>query len=455
MLSNMERAFWLLDRGHPFNGVQVVSLRGPLTRDLLLAGLRRVEAQHPAMRVRVVPVVAGDERRLLLTDEGAAPIPLRIVPRKSEHTWQEVVTEELNQRFATSSDYLTRAIWVRGETESELIFAQHHVTCDALSINYAVRDLLNEMHALLRGESKIEVQSLLLRPSLPSLLPQKARGWRRLFYMLAFFYKHVLKRPLRRARKLPIEQFAPPEARRSRLVHRELAATETRELAEVARREGTTVHAALCAAMLLSAGEVAFALAENSPSRRRVTMGCATAVSLRRELSPPVHEEMGLYVSQVTTFHRITDEQGAPLSLWQLARQIKAQLSRTMENGEQYLTLPLIGLFIPRGKNPGPRFIRRFDGGSPAALAVTNIGPLPIPLIYGPFVIKNCHFAVNPSVVSPLIVTASSLGEVLNLNLIHVEPLCSAARATAILDGALRRLRGVFRTTSAQPRAAS
>jgi hypothetical protein len=43
-------------------------------------------------------------------------------------------------------------------------------------------------------------------------------------------------------------------------------------------------------------------------------------------------------------------------------------------------------------------------------------------------------------VVSPLIVTASSCDEVLNLNLIHVEPLCSEARARAILDGALARL---------------
>jgi hypothetical protein len=85
--------------------------------------------------------------------------------------------------------------------------------------------------------------------------------------------------------------------------------------------------------------------------------------------------------------------------------------------------------------------VRRFDGGSPAALAVTNIGGLPIPLVYGPFAVKSCQFAVSPSVVSPLIVTAVSCDDVLHLNLIHVEPLCSAARARAILDGALGELR--------------
>src|SRR4029079_10125885 len=60
-LCDMERAFFLLDRGHPFNGVYVVSLCGPLTEALLRAGLARIEARHPVMRARIVPHVAGDE----------------------------------------------------------------------------------------------------------------------------------------------------------------------------------------------------------------------------------------------------------------------------------------------------------------------------------------------------------------------------------------------------------
>jgi hypothetical protein len=149
-LCDMERAFFFLDRGHPFNGVYVASLRGPLTEALLHAGLRRLEQRHPAMRVRIEKL-ADDERQLYLTDEGAAPIPLRIVPRHSDDTWQDVVKENLNQRFGDDSDHLTRAVWIRGEAQSELVFGQHHVTCDALSITYAVRDLLQDLAALHDG----------------------------------------------------------------------------------------------------------------------------------------------------------------------------------------------------------------------------------------------------------------------------------------------------------------
>lgn len=432
----MERAFFLLDRGHPFNGVYIVSLRGPLNQSLLEAALRRIEQRHPAMRVRIVREVPDDDRQLLLTDEGAGPIPLSIVARRSDRTWQEIVRRELNTPFADGSDHLTRLTWVRGAYDNELVFGQHHVTCDALSITYAVRDLMEELAALSRGEIGELPESLPLRPPLPSLLPQSVRGMRRFSHMRSFFYKHVLMRPVRRTHQLPIEKKAPPAERRSALIHAELPAETTRALVELAQKEGASLHAVLCAALMRSAYEVAFA----DGTRSNITLGCASAVSLRRELMPDVGDEMGLFISQVTTFHRVA-RRGVATDLWPLSREVKAKLGETLRNGEQYLTMPLIGMFIPWGQKPGARFVKRFDGGSPAALAVTNIGELPIPLIYGPFVVRSCQFAVSPSVVSPLIVTAVRCGGVLQLNLIHVEPLCSATRARAILGEALASLR--------------
>lgn len=435
----MERAFWLLDRGHPFNGVQVVSLRGPLTEELLVAGLRRLAERHPALRLRVV-----GEPQLQLTDEGWAPLPLAIVARTSDNTWQQIVEQELNHRFAEGSTP-ARVTWVRGATQSELVFGQLHVTCDALSFTFAVRDLLTDLAALHRGEPLPPVESSPLRPPLPSLLPAAARGLRLFVYMMFFFFKYVLLWPFRRARKLPAERPAPPQERHSNIVHRSLRPTELRQLARAARAQGTSVHAALCAALLLAVGELAKVLGQ------RVTVGCSTAVSLRRELEPAVGEEMGLYISQVTTFHEVVPSP----RLWQLAREIKAELAKAQRRGEQYLTMPLIGMFIPFGPRAGARFVRRFDGGSPAALAVTNIGQLPIPVVYGPFTIESCHFSVSPSVVSPTIVTASTLGDALHLNIVYVEPLCSSGRATAILDGAVQLLRAELGQEAEQESAVS
>ena len=434
----MERAFFLLDRGHAFNGVTIVSVRGPVTEDLLRAGLRRLEvpAQLALRRDQARP---GDDRQLILTDEGAGPLPLAIVPRKSDATWQEVATNELNLRFADDSDHLVRFVWVAGRTTSEILLVNHHVLLDALSCAFALRDLLTDMALLWRGDTPPPVDSMALRPALPDLLPPAARGLSRLGHMHAFFYKHILGGLFRGTRKMPIEQPAPAQERRTAIVHRALPPAMTGRLAALARGQGTTVHASLCASLLLSAADVAFA-AERAAGQA-LPLGCWSAVSLRGDLVPTLGDELGLYISQVTTFHRVPpsgESDGA--ALWALAREVKDQLGRTLRWGEQFLTLPMMGMFIPYGKNPGPRFVRRFDGASPATLGVTNISRLPLPSTYGPFVIENVQIVVSPSVVSNLLAAVATWGDTLNLNIVHVEPLVSHARAEAILDGALRYL---------------
>lgn len=434
----MERAFFLLDRGHAFNGCTILSLRGPLTESLLLTAMRRLEARHPLLRVRVEQTRKNDDRELRLTDEGAGPMPLSVVPRQSDSSWQEVAMAELNHRFPEDSDHLNRMIWVRGRTQSELMIINHHVLVDALSAAYAMRDLMQDLAALWRGDTLPPVESLPLRPPLPQLLPAAARGLSWLGHMHSFFYKHILGGLFRRARQLPSEQDAPPESRRTALVHRTVQGDLLKKLTDEARRHETTIHAALCSALLLATRDAAFA--EDQAAGRPLTLGCWSAVSLRGEMTPPVGEELGLYISQVTTFHDLLHRKAPPPSLWQLASEVKEQLSRTLKNGEQYLTLPLIGLFIPFGKNPGPRFVRRFDGASPAAIGVTNVTRLPIPAHFGPFSIDNFHMAVSPSVVTRVLAAIATFGDRLNLNLLFAEPLVSRRRATAIVDGALAYL---------------
>lgn len=434
----MERAFFLLDRGHAFNGCTILSLRGPLSEPLLLAAMRRLEARHPLMRIRVEPTRPQDDRQLRLTDVGAGPMPLSVVPRVSDSSWQDVAMAELNNRFPPESDHLNRLIWVRGQTQSELLIVNHHVLVDALSAAYAMRDLLADMEALWRGDTLPPVESLPLRPPLPQLLPAAARGLSRIGHMHAFFYKHILGGLFRRARKLPNEQDVPPESRRTALVHRTLSSDVLKKLTDAARQQGTTIHAALCAALLLSTRDVAFA--EEKAAGESLKLGCWSAVSLRGELTPPVGEELGLYISQVTTFHDLWNRKRPPPSLWQLACEVKDQLGRTLKNGEQYLTLPMIGMFIPFGRDPGPAFVRRFDGASPAVIGVTNISRLPIPAHFGPFTIDNFHMVVSPSVVTRVLAAITTFGDRLNLNLLFAEPLVSRARATAIVDGGLAYL---------------
>lgn len=435
-LANMERAFYLLDRGTRFNGVQVVTLRGPIDEALLREALLRLQARHPLLRVRL----RGDDKKLSLTDEDHGPLPLTVRARHSDTDWISVAEQELNLPFDRDGDHLTRLQLLRGDDRSDLILAHHHVTADALSIIFAIRDLLTDLDLLRRGEALPKVESLPLLSPMPDLLPPKARGLRLFLPMNHFFWKHVVGKPLRRAKTLPLEKSVPAAERRNQVVHRALVGETLPSLRERVRKEQTTVHGALAAALLLATSQEVFS--DRLAQGRSTTTGCFTAVNLRGELTPSVGEAMGLYISQVTTFHQMVP----PPSLWDLARELRQKLTKTLAQGEQYLTMPLIGLFIPRFGDVAARFVRSFDAASPALTGVTNLQKLPIPLDYGALHIEDYQITVGLSVVGQLLLAVTTVGDRLNLNLVFVDPLVSRERATRIADGLLARLEAALAT---------
>ncbi len=438
-LADMERAFYLLDKGTRFNGVQVVKLRGTVDVDLLQKGLQRLQARHPFLRVRL----RGDDRRLFFTDEGHGPLPLLVRKRLHDDDWVAVSEDELNRPFDVVGDHLTRLQLLHGETQSELILAHHHVTADALSIIFAIRDLLTDLNRIQRGEELPDVVSLPLRPPLPALLPKAARGLGLLPAMHHFFFKHVVGKPLRRAKTMPTERPAVAAERRNCVEHREIAGAQLVALKERVRKEQTTVHGAIAAALLLSTSHEVFA--DRLATQKSTTVGCFSAVNLRGDLTPSVGEEMGLYISQVTTFHQVVP----PPPLWQLARELRQRLTKTLAQGEQYLTMPLIGLFIPRIGDVAARFVKSFDAASPALTGLTNLQKLPIPLDYGPLHIEDYQITVGLSVVGKLLLAVTTVGDKLNLNLVFVEPLVSRERARRIADGVCSQLLLAMATTEA------
>ena len=424
-LGPTERAFVLLDRGASFNGVHVVRLAGRLDGTVLVAALARVQARHPLLRVRI----AGSDGALRY-EETTAAIPIEVVPRAGEDAWQATVERELNRRFATDGGLLARVVLVDGGERSELVLSHHHVIGDAQSFHLLLDDLLSGAAELGDGRSPAPLDRLPLRPPLGELLRPSVNGLRRFLFMTRFFFRSLYVLLFQRPRKLRLDSASPPEARANRLVHRALTLDETTALAARCRREGASVQSALAAALLHGA---AIDLALNTPT----PIGCFAGVSLRPHLTPRVDEEMGLYMSQAATYHRVATDD-AP---WPRAREITQALERTLAAGEHFITLPMMGSFIPRGDHPGPTFIRRFDGASSAAVGVTNLGRVPLRPRYGHLTVEGFEIAVGASVVGRLLAAVTTFGGALSFNVVFVEPLIGRDRATRIADAALAHLR--------------
>ncbi len=426
----MERAFWLLDRKCSFNGVNTSRIRGPLTESVVRSALNWVQARHPQLRVHI-------EGHPLQFVADARPLSLRIVERESTETWRAVEHDELNRRYE-SGDLLSRAVLVRGDEVSELIISHQHVIADAQSAVIMAREIVEAAGAVAAGNPLPPPTSFELRAPLETLLRATLPWWKRILAMNLFFFRHLFTKIFRRPTKLAIDQAAGFSDRRLAVHHRALSPAQTRQLAARARKLQTTVQGALGAAMLVTSAD------ERPPGAKVATFGCFSGVSLRHHFQ--LGEEMGLYVSQVSTYH------SAPQEFWTLAREVKEALKRTLTYGDQYVTLPMMGMFIPRKGSQQAvvdKFAARFDLGAPATVGVTNIGAVGLPRFAGPLELESFEISVGPSVVAPLIAAVSTFRDQLSLSIVYVEPLISSERAGRFADDVVARLSAA--ATSSEP----
>jgi hypothetical protein len=420
LLSPSERAVWLLDQASALNGILIAHFAGEVAPETIRAGLDRLQARHPLLRA----AIEGLPKTRYV--EGGAPIPLSVVARESDASWRALAEEELNRRFLPTDRCLMRAVLLRGDERSDLLLCLHHVVSDARS---AVR-LLKE---ILDGDSR---PPLPLRPAMVELLPKSVQGVTRVLRLNNFFWRQAGHALFVRSRRLPLDARPAPSERRTRMLRHALSAGETAALTARCRAEKTSVHAVLVAAILQAASA--------DLGEAGATLGCFSAVDLRAQLEPPVAEdEIGLFVSQATTYHRMQPDR----PIFDLAREVRAQLAKRMARGEPLVTLPLLGLFVPGGDDRDKivhRFAARADQATPAAVGVTNIGRLDLEARYGPITIEGVHFAIGLGPVVPAALTACALAGALQWNLLYVEPLLSAGRAEALAAQVASSLRAAL-----------
>ncbi len=412
-LSAMERALVLLDEAQPFNGLLSFRLRGPLDETALRAGILALQARHPILRM----AIEGDAYV-----ERAGAMPLHIVERRSDDDWRIAAENVLNERFV-AGELLARMVWVRGDGVSELLTAHHHAIADAHSSLYLAHDLFTGVEAARTGV-KWQQPSLPLRPGLSELLPKSVKGLHLFGAMNSFLFR-TIGNSARRPQKLTTESEPPFCDRRNRIEHRALPADATTRLAQRCREQNTTVHGALVAALVTAAGE---------DVGQPATLGCFSAVNLRGDLTEKLDGEVGMFISQLTTFHK------SDTPFWPLAREARDAVERTKAAGEQYLTMPNMGMFIPRGSDPGPVLRERLARVSQAAIGVTNLGRLSMQSQYGPLSVEEINVCVGMSVIGRLAAAVGTYQGRLLMNVIFVEPLISVARAARIADRTLALL---------------
>jgi hypothetical protein len=125
-----------------------------------------------------------------------------------------------------------------------------------------------------------------------------------------------------------------------------------------------------------------------------------------------------------------------------LARDVKDAIVARMAAGDQYLTVPRMGMFIPSGKNVAERFARRLGAFNTAAVGVTNLGRVQMPTKFGPLRLERMNVAVGVSAVGHLSLAVSTFANRLSLNFIFIEPHLQPERVARMADAVVKTLQG-------------
>jgi hypothetical protein len=276
-------------------------IEGQTTIAAWRTALDALQERHPFFSVGIERVDGGSP---YVRADVNARIPLRVVASPEHANWQMEVAKELVTPFDEQQAPLVRAVLSHGTNESIFILTAHHSIADGLSLAYAIRDALRA----LSGKT--------LEP-LPPTLPQE---------LLVRLSLQASDGAQRRLESGPADRGLPVAFRSLNGVLPSIDALRltpelTSRLLVLSREEGTTVHGALCAALVLAGREV-------SSDWRNAPVRILSPFNLRKEIG--IGEACGLFVWA----GMIPMEPHTHAGFWDIARFAKSSLTsqRSLEN---------------------------------------------------------------------------------------------------------------------------
>ena len=348
-LGSLEHLFWLYDQ-HRFVHFAVTALMSGRAspRDWRRA-LDRLQKRHPILSVRID---GGRESRPSFRQADATPIPLRIVVDEPELRWEAEVGHELATPFDPGQAPLIRAVLIQGAQDTAFMLVAHHSIADGLSLAFAIRDTLDA----LAGRS--------LRPL--SWLPSQDD-------MMNVSDSPVDGQEQDQAPAAMPAIYRPRDNARPTVQGLQLSPDLTARVRDRARLEGTTVHGALCAALVLASREVSAAGPE-------MPLRIVSPINARPLLD--VGESCGLFLGIATSVF-----DGPAIDFWDIARHVRTDVTANRTSEPIAALLSAFRRVVGNGADVAT--VAEFVAKAFACeVILTNLGSLSFDRRFGPVTLK-------------------------------------------------------------------
>jgi hypothetical protein len=348
-LGSLEQLFWLLDQNSPVHFALAAQVKGQTTIEEWRNALAAVQKRHPLLSVSIKIDKKSVPYFYHVEDTS---IPLRVVQiDNADLNWETELGKELSIPFNAVHAPLVRAVLLHEPQKAILIILAHHAIADGVSIAFVIRDVLQAMagqpvHPLPLTPSKEELLSILDNHSddataAPSSVPTKSA------------------RPTVFRKK----DGSIPRTQRLRL-----APGSTTQLRERARREGTTVHGALCSAVALACRQIATDMGDNP-----IRIFSPTDTRKLLELTDQCTLSIGF---AVTSF-----QLESQMSLWDLARYTKGTIVEALTLKSVSVSAKVLQVVSGRLNVPGAAQLMAHR--VPYEVIVSNLGSLPFESRFG------------------------------------------------------------------------
>jgi hypothetical protein len=292
-LDSLEHLFWLTDQNRPVHFAVTAQVSGEASVGDWREALIRVQERHWLLAASIEgnPGAIPWFRRA-----NTAPIPLRVVHGDPHSRWKIEVAEELATPFDPRHAPLVRAVLIHATDNAAFMLVAHHAIADGMSLAYAVRDML-------RALSGAVLEPLPFTPSQEEML---GVGGAATGAIIADG-----QQPGALPRNPAI--YRPRDNSRPRIRGLCLTPALTARLRDRSRQERTTVHGALCAALVLAGRKVPIGWQD-------VPVQILSPVNNRRVLG--IGENCGVFISAA-----LSDFDLGVNDFWELARQAKADVA--------------------------------------------------------------------------------------------------------------------------------
>jgi hypothetical protein len=363
-LDTFEEFFWLLEQSAPLLHAVVAEVNGATTIEQWKDALNGIQIRYPLLSASIRKLPG---KRPFFEKVHGVSMLLRIAPLTDSLVLEEEMEKELQQSFGDGSGPLTRATLFHAPDRSVVIFATHHSSLDGKSHLLLVQDLL----AFLAGEDL--GKPLEVRLGLGQLLglPTPAE------------YEKKLE-----GRSVAPEDGAPVEMPQVSVQRLQLDVEETQALLKRAREEGTTVHAALVAALTLAGKRY-------SEKWKMGPVRCTSPIDMRKTLNIP--DAAGMLVS----LHHAPVLTPGGASFWDIARTVREEmLPAQSAEGARHL-LGALSSMMSDELSARDLYWSVLNGPRAHELMVTNYAGYQVRTEYGGLKIESL-FTGSPSIIPAL-----------------------------------------------------